>query len=65
MNADECLETVQSDLTGPSACFLMVYGIYSTCKLFQGLFQTTLLPRGQYNSWSKHFFAKAGLNLTL
>ena len=39
----------------------MVYGI---CSTFQGLFQTALLPRGQYNSWSKHFFAEAGLNLT-
>ena len=34
-NADECLEAVQSNLTGHSACFLMVYGICSTCKLFQ------------------------------
>ena len=64
-NADECLKAVQSDLTGHSARFLMVYGICSTCKLFQGLFQSALLPRGQYISWSKHFFAEAGLNLTL
>ena len=34
-DADECLEAVQSDLTGHSAFFLMVYGIYSTCKLFR------------------------------
>ena len=61
----EHIEAVQSDLTGHSSRFLMVYGICSTCKLFQGLFQTTLLPRGQYNSWSKYFFAEAGLNLTL
>ena len=64
-NADESLEAVQSNLTGHSAHWLMVYGICSTCKLFQGLIQSTLLPRGQYNSWSKHFFAEAGLNLTL
>ena len=29
-DADECLEAVQSDLTGHSARFLMVYGICST-----------------------------------
>ena len=34
-NADECLEAVQSDLTGHSARFLMVYGICSTGKLFR------------------------------
>ena len=34
-DADECLEAVQSDLTGQSARFLMVYGICSTCKLFR------------------------------
>ena len=61
-NADECLEVDQSDLAGHSARFLMVYGICSTCK---GLFQTALFPRGQYDSWSKHFFAEAGLNVTL
>ena len=27
------------------------------------MFQTTLLPRDQYNSWSKHFFAEAGIIL--
>ena len=35
LNADECLEAVQSNLTGYSACFLMVYGICSTCKIFR------------------------------
>ena len=64
-NADECLEAVQSDLTGHSARFLMVYEICSTFLAFQGLIQTSLLPRGQYNSWSKHFFEQAVLNLTL
>ena len=33
--ADECLEAVQSDLTGHSAGYLMAYGICSTCKLFR------------------------------
>ena len=34
-NADECLEGVQSDLTGHSSRFLMVYGICSFCNLFR------------------------------
>ena len=34
-NADECLEAIQSDLTGHSAHFLMIYGICSTCKLYR------------------------------
>ena len=43
-------EADQSNLAGHSARFLMVYEMCSTCKLFDGLIQSTLLPRGQYNS---------------
>ena len=60
-NADECLEAVQSDLTGHSARFLMVYGICSTCKLSRACSKQLCLPRGQYNSWSKHFFFRSWL----
>ena len=56
-SADECLEAVQSNLTGPVLC--------SFSDRYVGGYQRTMLPRGQYNSLSNHFFAETGCNLTL
>ena len=51
----------QSNLAGHRARFLIgvcVGNVAQIAKLC--LVQTTLLPRGQYNGLSKHFFAEAG-----
>ena len=55
------LEAVQSNLTGP----VLFSDRWGSTVSFLGLIQRTLLPRGQYNSLSKHFFTEAGCNLTL
>ena len=60
-NADQCLEAVQSTLTGHNAHFLLGFVGYVAQQAKLCLIQSTLLPRGQYNSLSKHFFAEAGL----
>ena len=63
-NADECLEADQSNLTGPVLFLREVSGRCSTVS-FEACSNELCVPRGQYNSLSKHAFAEAGFNLTL
>ena len=64
-NVDECLEAVQSDLTGHSAHFLMVYGICSTCKLFRACSNQLCCQEVNTIFGQSTYFSEAGFNLTL
>ena len=50
----------QSDLARCSAHFSFRFVGYVAQEAKISLIQTTLVPRGQYNSLSKHYFAEAG-----
>ena len=64
-NTDECLEAVQSDLTGHSAHFLMLEGICSTCKLFRACSKQLCCQEVNKIVGQSTSFSEAGFNLTL
>ena len=53
-------EAGQSNLAGQSAHFLEGKWEREQCKLFEARSSDLCIPRGLYNSWSKHFFAECG-----
>ena len=64
-NADECLEAVQSDLTGDSTRCLMVYGIWCSCKLFRVCSKQLCCQEVNTIVGQSTSFSEAGFNLTL